>query len=260
MTAARNPTRRREAALVTLATSLPVLERAYRAMADRAVAHVGLSQAMAWPLLMIGRLGDGLRQGVLADQLGIEGPSLVRQIDQLVQGGFVDRREDAVDRRAKTLHLTPAGTQACEHIESALDVMRSELFEGIPDEDLFACLRVFATLRERLGCPPARCHRRGRSRAARRGDRESARAVALQPRGTDLLGQDASPRRCWRCTSPAAWASRGLSGRCMTTYVVADPLAGNVRSKAPVPPARNAARLARPRCCWCRRCPTRPNC
>jgi len=154
MTAARNPARRREAALVTVGTSLGALERGYRATADRAVAHVGLSQALAWPLVTIGRLGDGLRQGVLAEQLGIEGPSLARSIDQLVQGGFVDRREDPADRRAKTLHLTESGVEACEHIESALVSMRNALFEGIPDGDLFACLRVFGTLRERLGCPP----------------------------------------------------------------------------------------------------------
>ncbi|SEB19388.1 MarR family winged helix-turn-helix transcriptional regulator [Variovorax sp. YR216] len=153
MSTSRGASRRREAALVTLGTSLGPLERAYRAAANRAVAHVGLSQALAWPLVTIGRLGDGLRPGVLAEQLGIEGPSLVRSIDQLVQGGFVERREDPDDRRAKTLHLTPSGAQACEHIESALVEMRKSLYQGIPDEDLFACLRVFDVLRERLGCP-----------------------------------------------------------------------------------------------------------
>jgi len=132
---------------------LGALERSYRAAANRAVAHVGLSQALAWPLVTIGRLGDGLRQGVLAEQLGIEAPSLARSIDQLVQGGFVKRREDPGDRRAKTLHLTESGIEACEQIESALTVMRKALYAGIPDDDLFACLRVFGTLRERLGCP-----------------------------------------------------------------------------------------------------------
>lgn len=138
---------------MTLGTALGALERAYRAAANRAVAHVGLSQALAWPLVIIGRQGGGLRQGVLAEQLGIEGPSLARSIDQLVQGGFVERREDPGDRRAKTLHLTESGVQAREHIESALAMMRQALYEGIPDEDLFACLRVFDTLRERLGRP-----------------------------------------------------------------------------------------------------------
>ncbi len=29
--------------------------------------------------------------------------------------------------------------------------MRTSMFEGVPDEDIAACLRVFAVLEERLG-------------------------------------------------------------------------------------------------------------
>ena len=135
--------------------SLQVLARSYKAAADKAVVHIGLSQAMAWPLVMIGRLGNGIRPGVLADVLAdvlaIEGASLVRQLDQLVDAGLVERREDAIDRRAKTLHLTPAGTRARAKIETSLLAMREEVFEGIADADLDACLRVFVALDARLG-------------------------------------------------------------------------------------------------------------
>ncbi len=131
--------------------SLQVLSRAYKAAADKAVGHMGLSQAMAWPLVMIGRQGNGVRPGVLADVLAIEGASLVRQLDQLVEAGLIERREDTVDRRAKTLHLTPAGNRARARIEASLDAMRSELFEGVADADVDACLRVFGALDARLG-------------------------------------------------------------------------------------------------------------
>src|ERR1700712_4816242 len=141
----------RQQARMAFGGTLPALSRAYQAAADKAVGHIGLSQAMAWPLVMIGRLGNGIRPGVLADVLSIEGASLVRQLDQLVDAGLVERREDAVDRRAKTLHLTSAGTRARARIEASLDTMRSELFEGASDADLAGCLRVFAALDARLG-------------------------------------------------------------------------------------------------------------
>ncbi|KLN54193.1 MarR family winged helix-turn-helix transcriptional regulator [Variovorax paradoxus] len=141
----------REAALMSLGTALSPLQRGYRAAADKAVAHVGLSQSLAWPIVVIGRMHGGVRQGVLAEALGIEGPSLVRSIDQLVEAGFVERREDPADRRAKTLHLTPAGEAACQPIEAALRGLRATLFDGVPDDDIAACLRVFAVLGERLG-------------------------------------------------------------------------------------------------------------
>ena len=142
---------RRAKNVMVLGATLQVMSRTYKAAADKAVGHIGLSQAMAWPLVMIGRLGNGIRPGVLADVLAIEGASLVRQLDQLAEAGLVERREDAVDRRAKTLHLTPAGTRARAKIEAALEAMRAEMFEGIPDADLEACLRVFGALDARLG-------------------------------------------------------------------------------------------------------------
>ncbi|XAH24477.1 MarR family transcriptional regulator [Xylophilus sp. GW821-FHT01B05] len=151
MSTPSTPFTEREAALMALGVALPRLQRGYRAAADRAGAHVGLSQAMAWPLVMIGRAGDGVRQGVLADMLAIESPSLVRPLEQLMESGFVERREDPLDRRAKTLHLTPAGTEARAQIEEALYAMRTELFQGVSDEDVASCLRVFAVLEARLG-------------------------------------------------------------------------------------------------------------
>ncbi|MDT4816179.1 Transcriptional regulator SlyA [compost metagenome] len=141
----------REHALMRLGTSLSVLQRGYRAAADKAVAHVGLSQTLAWPVVVLGRMEDGVRQGTVAEALGIEGPSLVRSLDQLVEAGLVERREDPADRRAKTLHLTAAGRAVCEPIEAALRQMRAALFEGIPDEDIAATLRVFGALEAKLG-------------------------------------------------------------------------------------------------------------
>jgi len=136
---------------------LSILQRAYRAAADRAVAHIGVSHALAWPLLMIGRQGNGVRQGLIAELLGIEGPSLVRLIDQLVAAELVQRRDDPADGRARTLHLTAAGVDAQARIEDALHRLRAGLFDGVADADVSACLRVFETLEQRLDCSiPAR--------------------------------------------------------------------------------------------------------
>lgn len=147
----RNATTARQQSRMVFGAALAVVSRGYQAAADKAVVHMGLSQAMAWPLVMIGRLGNGIRPGVLADVLAIEGASLVRQLDQLVEAGLVERREDTIDRRAKTLHLTPAGTRARAKIEASLDALRLELFDGVADADLDGCLRVFAALDAKLG-------------------------------------------------------------------------------------------------------------
>lgn len=146
---------------------LATLQRAYRAAADKAVAHVGISHALAWPLISIGRLGGGVRPGAVAESLGIESASVVRSIEQLVQAGLAERRDDPADGRAKTLHLTETGHAAWEQIEASLDALRASLFAGVADADLEACLRVFDAVGFSLGCPVPELPAKPRRRKAR---------------------------------------------------------------------------------------------
>ncbi|SAI55048.1 marR family transcriptional regulator [Bordetella ansorpii] len=131
---------------MAVSAALPVLARAYRSAADKVLAGYGLSQATAWPVILAGRLGDGVRQGALAEALGIEGPSLVRLLDHLVSAGLIERREDPSDRRARTLHLTESGQALRAKLEDVLTRIRRELFKGIDADDVAACLRVFEKL------------------------------------------------------------------------------------------------------------------
>ena len=141
----------REQALMALTVALGLLQRAYRAKADKVVAPLGLSTAMAWPLVLIGRHPKGIRPGGLSEALGIEGPSLVRSLNQLVDAELVLRQDDPVDKRAKILCLTSEGNAIRTRIEDMLNELRTELFDGLSDEDVQACLRTFCLLEHRLG-------------------------------------------------------------------------------------------------------------
>jgi MarR family transcriptional regulator for hemolysin len=122
--------------------SLLRLARIYRRETDKALAEHGISDARALPVLHIARLGDGVRQGVLAEELGVEGPSLVRILDQLCAASLVERREDPNDGRAKTLHLSAEGRELAAVIETQLDALRKGFLSGVVDADLAATLRV----------------------------------------------------------------------------------------------------------------------
>ncbi|KJC42309.1 transcriptional regulator [Bradyrhizobium sp. LTSP885] len=119
------------------------LGRIWRRETDQALSDHGLSDATAIPLLVLSRQGDNVRQGVLADELGIEGPSLVRLIDLLQAEGLVERREDPTDRRAKTLHLTATGEAKVEEINRVLRRVRANLLKDIGSDELAI---TFATL------------------------------------------------------------------------------------------------------------------
>jgi MarR family transcriptional regulator for hemolysin len=120
--------------------------RSWRRLADSAAKEFDLSEATAYPLLFISRFGGGMRQAELADLIGIEGPSLVRLLDQLCAAELVSRQEDSTDKRAKTLHLTQRGIDITAQLADSLDKMRSRIFEDINAEDLAASLRVFEAL------------------------------------------------------------------------------------------------------------------
>lgn len=112
------------------------LARVWRRKADQTLSAHGLSEATAHPLLILSRAGrENVRQGVLADEMGLEGPSVVRLIDLLAAEGLVERREDPTDRRAKVLHLTPLGEAKAEEIRRVMRRLRADLMKDIsPDE------------------------------------------------------------------------------------------------------------------------------
>lgn len=132
------------------ATSLSKTFRAYASVADKIAAAYGLSQATAWPAVMIGRMGNHVRPGELAENIGLDPSSLVRVIDQLVQAGIVKRLEDPQDRRAKILHLTEEGKKIIAQVEKALIAFRTELFKDVSIEDIRTCVRILGVVRTAL--------------------------------------------------------------------------------------------------------------
>lgn len=124
--------------------------RLYRKEVNRVLMSYGISDAKAVPVLHIARYGGGMRQNMLAEEIGIEGPSLVRLLDQLCSNGLVDRRDDCQDRRAKNLHLTPAGEALAARVEATLSEIRGGLLTSLEDADIAASLRVFESLSQKL--------------------------------------------------------------------------------------------------------------
>lgn len=125
------------------------LARIWRRESDQALSDHGLSYATAIPLLVLSRQGENVRQGVLADELGIEGPSLVRLIDLLASEGLVERREDPTDRRAKTLHLTASGKAKAEDIDRILRRVRASVLKDIESEKLAITFETLQRIEQR---------------------------------------------------------------------------------------------------------------
>src|SRR6478735_3052149 len=93
----------------SVSTALVIASRKWRRASHSVLASHNVSEACATPLLVAGRLGEPVRQVVLAEMVSIAGPSLVRLLDQLCAANLVRREEDPDDRRAKIISLTDEG-------------------------------------------------------------------------------------------------------------------------------------------------------
>jgi MarR family transcriptional regulator, transcriptional regulator for hemolysin len=112
------------------------LTRRLRQVLDMEVQSAGLTDATWRPLLHLHLLGDGIRQKDLAASVGIEGPSLVRLLDTLIAKGLIQRSEDATDRRAKLLRLTPEGLLVVARIHATVMALESELLSPFSESDI----------------------------------------------------------------------------------------------------------------------------
>lgn len=106
----------------TLGRLLHDVRRYYRRAFDRRTSGLGLT-ATQWHVLACLSAHEGLKQGELADELGMAPIALVRVIDHLEAAELVERRVHPDDRRARTLHLQSAATSVIERIRDvALDI------------------------------------------------------------------------------------------------------------------------------------------
>lgn len=126
------------------------IARRLRQAVDAELRAFGLTEATWRPLAYVGRLGDGVRQKELATALSIEGPSLVRLLDNLERRGLVERREDETDRRARGIYLTRAGRDLAVRVAKVGTEIQLRLLANVPRAELETCQRVLALIEGEL--------------------------------------------------------------------------------------------------------------
>lgn len=125
-----------------LASGLRPVSGAWQRLADVTLASLEVSSSQGWALVQLARMGAKTRQADLARTLSITEASLVRTLHQLERAGYVTREADPADRRSNHLVLTGPGATIARGIDDRLIALRSELLDGLSDDQLAACLAV----------------------------------------------------------------------------------------------------------------------
>jgi MarR family transcriptional regulator for hemolysin len=128
-----------------------LLGRRWRSEVDDRLRPAGLTLARATVLYWVDALGDVTTQRQLADVVGIEGPTLVRQLHALEEQGLLERVPIEGDRRAKGLRLTPAAEPMLDTLMEVVEALVAERLSKLPTSKLNSATDLARKAREALG-------------------------------------------------------------------------------------------------------------
>ena len=119
---------------------------------DRRARSLGLTRAQ-WSVLAHLKRNEGSKQAAVADTLELEPITLVRLLDRLEAAGWVERRADPTDRRARQLFLTEKARPVLDQLMALAAETRAVALAGFsePEREILidALIKVRANLANR---------------------------------------------------------------------------------------------------------------
>ncbi len=131
------------------------VSRMRRTLFDLGMKPLGITRSQWWVLAQLSRSeghdgGEGMLQTDLARILDVGKVTIGGLIDRLETSGFVVRKPDKLDRRAKRIVITKSG----HHVLDQMIVVGRELnvgiLEGISERDVKTAERVLAKMKENI--------------------------------------------------------------------------------------------------------------
>lgn len=122
------------------------LSRRWLNTIDGALRKTGDSHARWVTLLWVGMMAGRANIGELADQIGVELPTLVRLLNRLEHEGLVERRALDGSNRAKTVVLTSKGRRLSAAMNDIVSRARVEFLKDVNEEQLTAALGLLDNL------------------------------------------------------------------------------------------------------------------
>ena len=86
-------------------------------------------------------------QAFYAERLEVEPITLTRIVDRMEDAGWLERRSDPADRRARILHLTDKATQIVNELQGIVEIMFEEMLAGMASGER----KTLAALLDRIG-------------------------------------------------------------------------------------------------------------
>lgn len=125
------------------------VSRLRRVVVDRALTPLGITRSQWWVLAFLSRR-DGMTQTALAADLDLTKVAIGGLISRMEASGFVERRSDASDARARRVYLTKAGIRLVDTIRESVDRVEIEILGDISNEELDQAANTLRKMKDRL--------------------------------------------------------------------------------------------------------------
>jgi DNA-binding MarR family transcriptional regulator len=125
------------------------VSRLRRVVVDRALKPLGITRSQWWVLAFLSRR-DGMTQTALAADLDLTKVAIGGLLDRMEAAGFVERRADASDGRARRVYLTRAGSKMVITIRENVEQIELQILENVSEEALNQAAATLVTIKETL--------------------------------------------------------------------------------------------------------------
>jgi DNA-binding MarR family transcriptional regulator len=125
------------------------VSRLRRVVVDRALKPLGITRSQWWVLAFLSRR-DGMTQTALAADLDLTKVAIGGLLDRMEAAGFVERRADASDGRARRVYLTRAGSKMVITIRENVEQIELQILENVSEDALNQAAATLLTIKETL--------------------------------------------------------------------------------------------------------------
>lgn len=125
------------------------VSRLRRVVVDRSLKPLGITRSQWWVLAFLSRR-DGMTQTALAADLDLTKVAIGGLLDRMEAAGFVERRADQNDGRARRVYLTRAGARMVKTIRESVEAIELEILNRIPEDALTQAAETLKILKDTL--------------------------------------------------------------------------------------------------------------
>jgi DNA-binding MarR family transcriptional regulator len=127
------------------------VSRLRKTFMDKWLKPLGITRSQWWVLANLARhSGESMKQTELANTLTVGKVALGGLLDRLEESGYIARRIDPEDRRAKRIRLTRAGSAMLSTIEERAKALNQEMQHGVTFEEVVTTEDILQRLKQHL--------------------------------------------------------------------------------------------------------------